>query len=182
MIIDPESIVEQLESTKAKIAEAKKAKKQILVVCEKDMYAEEIATMAKKAGFHYLNQKLPAGFLTNFSTLTKTIGSMNEKKKYVASEAFSRLTKKEQVMITRDLAKIERIYEGVKNLKAKPDLVVVIDGSLSKGIVKELAKTKIDNVVLASTDFDIWWDESSLLMMNMQSYTALDFAMKYIFA
>ncbi len=181
-IINPELVTEQLDNAKKKVAEAKKAGKQILVVCEKTMYSEELATLSSKAGFHYLNQKLPAGFLTNFNTLIQRIDSMNEKKKFVKSDSYTRLTKKEQVMIKRDLAKVERIYEGVKWLKKKPDLVILVDGNLTKWLVAELEITGIDNVILASTDFNKWWNENSLVMMNMQSYQAVDFALHYIFS
>lgn len=180
-VINPELIASQLDHAKKKIQEAKKAGKEVLVVCEKAMYASEIVALAASAWFHYLNTKLPAWFLTNFNTLITRIESMNEKKKFVLSDSYVKLTKKEQVMIKRELSKVEKIYEGVKWLKNKPDLVVVIDGSLTSGLVDELEITKIENIVLASTDFSRWWNEEDLLMMNMQSYKSLDYALHYIF-
>ena len=181
-VINPDIIASQLDQAKAKITEAKKANKQILVVCEKAMFATDLAKLSDKAGFHYLNAKLPAGFLTNFNTLIKRIDSMNEKKKFVQSESYAKITKKEQVMIKRELLKVERIYEGVKWLKNKPDLVIVVDGALTHGLIAELEITKIDNIVFASTDFNKWWKEEDLLMMNMQSYKSLDYALHYIFS
>ncbi len=54
-------------------SKAKKAGKEILVICEKSLYTDEIAEMATSGGFHYLNYKVPAGFLTNFDTLITRI-------------------------------------------------------------------------------------------------------------
>lgn len=179
-IINPDLIKEQLENAKKKVQDMKKEKKQILVVCEKTMYSEEVASICEKGGYHYLNQKLPAGFLTNFPTLIQRIDSMNEKKKFVLSDSYERLTKKEKVSIKRNLAKVERIYEGVKALKNKPDLVIVVDGFLTSGLIAELELSGIDSIVLASTNFNKWWNHDSLVMMNMQSYQALDFALHYI--
>lgn len=48
VIIDPEKIVTQLEKAKEKFQEAKKAGKEILVICEKSLYTDEIADMATK--------------------------------------------------------------------------------------------------------------------------------------
>lgn len=73
VIIDPDKIVTQLGKAHEKFQEAKKANKEILVICEKSLVSDEIADMATKAGFHYLNYKVPAGFLTNFDTLITRI-------------------------------------------------------------------------------------------------------------
>lgn len=110
-ILDTDLLQEQLDNARKKIQNAQKENKQVLVVCEKSMYREELSDLAKSKKFHYLNTKLPAGFLTNFNTLIQRIESMNEKKKFVLSDAYQRLTKKEQVMIKRELRKVERIYE-----------------------------------------------------------------------
>ncbi len=43
------------------------------------MYADEIADLAKKYGVHYLNYKVPSGFLTNFDTFKKRVALLTEK-------------------------------------------------------------------------------------------------------
>lgn len=180
VIIDPDKIAQQLETAKAKVAEAKKAGKEILVICEKTLYADELESMADKGGFHYLNYKVPAGFLTNFDTLVTRIKGMNELRSFIESEDFKRLTKKEQLTSQRKLKKIEWIYKGAKNLRKKPDLVIVVDGKSMMKFVKELDKTGIDNIVIASTNFDTWRDKDSLVIANVDSYKSLDFALPYI--
>lgn len=180
VIIDPDKIAQQLETAKAKVQEAKKAGKEILVICEKTLYADELEQMADKAGFHYLNYKVPAGFLTNFDTLVTRIKGMNELRSFIESEDFKRLTKKEQLTNQRKLKKIEWIYKGAKNLRKKPDLVIVVDGKSMMKFVKELDKTGLDNIVIASTNFDTWRDKDSLVIANIDSYKSLDFALPYI--
>ena len=69
VVINPEVIAEQLEAAKAQVAAAKAAGKEILVVCEKKMYAEELEALAQKAGVAFLNYKVSGGFLTNLMLL-----------------------------------------------------------------------------------------------------------------
>ena len=110
VVLDPEKIAASLESAKERVQAALKEKKNVLVICDKSMYTDELVELAKKKGFHYLNDKIPPGFLTNFDTLMSRIKTLNEKALFIDSEDFVRLTKKEQVSYKRDVQKIEKIY------------------------------------------------------------------------
>lgn len=180
VIIDPDKIATQLDNAKAKFQEAKKAGKEVLIICEKTLYADEIAQMGSQGGFHYLNYKVPAGFLTNFDTLITRIRGMNELRSFIESEDFHKLTKKEQLTQQRKLKKVERIYKGVKNLKKRPELVIVVDGKSMMKFVKELEKIGLDNIVIASTNFDTRWNKDNLVIANVDSYQSLDFGLSYI--
>jgi ribosomal protein S2 len=59
-VINPESIVNQLQTAKEKIQKAKAEGKTILVVCEKKMYATELAKLGDDLKIGYLNHKVPA--------------------------------------------------------------------------------------------------------------------------
>jgi hypothetical protein len=50
-----------------------------------------------------------------------------------------------------------------------------------KSFVKELEITGIDNIILASANFDKWWDEDCLLCVNVDSYTSVTTTLNYIF-
>lgn len=180
VLIDPEVVVGQLEAAKAKISDAKKAGKDVLVICEKSIYREEIAALCAKQGVHYLNYKIPAWVLTNFETFHQRIKSMNDLQKFMETEDFLSLTKKERSSKSRELKKVELVYKGVKSLQKKPELVIVVDGAYNAKFVDELEKTWIDNVVLASTNFDRWWKDENLVMTNVSYYDSLDLVLKYI--
>lgn len=180
VIFDPVMVAHQLDHAKAKVQAARQAKKDILVVCLKTIYAAEVEALAKQHKFHYMTYKLPAGFLTNFDTLIKRIEAMNEQRKFVASEHFTKMTKKEQSMSKRSLAKVEKVYAGVKDLRTRPELVLVVDGRLMQDFATEIKQTKVDNVVLTASNFNQRRADGDLVTMNMQSHKALDFAMKYI--
>jgi small subunit ribosomal protein S2 len=182
VVINPEMIKPQLEAAQKRIKAAQAEKKQILVVCDKSMYLQELEAMSEKYSFHYLNAKVPGGFLTNFDTLMRRIKDLNSRLLFIDSEDFLRMTKKEQVAYKRDVTKIQQVYGGVRKLTNKPDLVVVIDGTNLTNFLRELKKEKIDNVVCCSTDFAQWRDESKLLVANMKSHTSLDFIMNALFS
>lgn len=181
VVIDPESIIAQIENAKSKIQKAKSEWKEILVVCEKKMYYEELAKLADASWVSYLNYKIPAWFLTNFETLKKRIDSMNDMMKFIDSEDFLSLTKKEQLTYKRKFNRIDKIYKWVTKLSKKPSLVIVIDGMMLWSFVDELSKDKsIDRIIVSSTNFDRYYPDSELIIANMWSYKSLDFVMKYI--
>lgn len=179
VVFDPTIIESQLQEAKKIIAEAKKANKQILVLCEKEVYKTDIEQLAEKSGVHYLNHKVPAGVLTNFDTLLSRIRSLQEMRAFVGSESFAMLTKKEQQMKTRALKKIEKVYKGVVNLRKRPELVIIVDGQFMHKFVDEVQKMHVDTVILASSNFDMW-TEQSMVMCNVNSYTSINYVLTYL--
>ncbi len=180
VVFDPEKVTERLENAKKILQEAKAKKENILVVCEKMMYSDELAELCNANGIFFLNQKVPSGFLSNFDTFMKRVEKMNSMRTFMESESFKALTKKEQVIHKRNYNKVNRLYSGVKNLKWKPSLVIVVDGNMLEGFVKELELQKdVNRIVLCSSNFwDYLWKND--VVWNMLSYKSLDFIMKYI--
>lgn len=179
VVLDPESIVKQMESAKEKVQAVKKAKWTILLICEKKMYSDEAQALCEKNGYAYLTQKTPGGFLTNFDTLIKRIESLNEMTAFMKGENFQSLTKKEQLIYKRRFDKINRVYSGAKDLSKRPDLVLVVDGAEMWGIIDEIEQTNLDSIVLASSNYKRYfkkWD----IVANVMSHKSLDFVLKYI--
>lgn len=182
VLLDPDAQLKALNDLYLVVQSAKQEGKEIVVVCQKSSLADSISSLANSFGFHYLTHKLPAWFITNFDTLFSTIKQMNEKRKFVLSDDFLKLTKKEQSMIKRHLAKIEKIYEWVKNLSQKPDLVVVVDWSSLSGLISELELTKTENIVLAATDFSRRWSHWNLAVINMQNQKSPLYVLEKLFS
>lgn len=181
-VINPEIIIEQIENAKKKIQQAKADGKEILIVSEKKMYADELEKLGEKYGVNYLNYKLPSGFLTNFETLKKRIESMNTMARFVDSESYLSLTKKEQLVYKRKLARVLKIYKGVKGLSRKPELIIVIDGQMMDNFINEIEKTPgTQNIVIAGTNFSRRWAEDSIIIANMGSHKSVDFVLNSMF-
>ncbi len=182
VVINPEVIIEQIEHAKKKIKQAKDEGKEILIVSEKKMYADEIEKLGEKYGVNYLNYKLPSGFLTNFETFKKRVDSVNTMARFVDSEAYLSLTKKEQLVYKRKLARVLKLYKWVKNLSKKPELIIVLDGQMMDSFVNEIEKTpNIENILIVGTNFTRRWNDESIIVANMWSHKSVDFVLNNMF-
>ena len=182
VVINPESVAQQLEDAKATIQKAKAAGKEILVVCEKKMYAAELEALAKKTGVSYLNYKVSGGFLTNYDTFKKRIDSINEMVSFMETDAFASLTKKEQLVYKRNFERANKVYKGVTKLKKRPELVIIVDGNMLSTLIDEVEnlKGKLEAIVIAGTNFSRYWPENEIITTNINSYQSLDFVLKSI--
>lgn len=180
-IIDPEIIAQQLENAKQRVQLALSEKKEILIVCEKSVFADQVKELAEKFHCHYFNYNVPSGILTNFDTLVQRIKSMNTLSKFIESDEFVKITKKEQLTKKRELKKVQRIYQGVQDLSKIPDLVIVIDGKSMFKLIREVDKMKKESIVLSSTDFNQFWSEDDLVISNINNYYSLVFVCNYLF-
>ena len=182
VVINPEVIAEQLEAAKAQVAAAKAAGKEILVVCEKKMYAEELEALAQKAGVAFLNYKVSGGFLTNFDTFKKRIDSINEMVSFMETDAFASLPKKEQLVYKRNFERANKVYKGVTKLKKRPEVVIIVDGNMLSTLIDEVEnlKGKLEAIVIAGTNFSRYWPENEIITTNINSYQSLDFVLKSI--
>ncbi|MDR2415512.1 MAG: 30S ribosomal protein S2 [Candidatus Peribacteria bacterium] len=181
VVINPDTIAQQINNVRNLLEEAKKAGKEILVVSEKKMYAQDLENLAKKAGFAYLNYKIPGGFLTNFNTFKKRIDAINDMEKFMDSEAYHTLTKKEQLIYKRKFARVNKIYKGVTKLIKRPEVVIVLDGTMLGVFLDEAKKVaNLETIVIASTNFPRYWNTNHIIMANVHSHKAVDFVMKSI--
>lgn len=182
VVINPEILAQQLESARETIQKAKAAGKEILVVCEKKMYATELEALAAKTGVAFLNYKVSGGFLTNFETFKKRIDSINEMAKFMESDAYAALTKKEQLVYKRNFDRANKVYKGVINLKKRPELVIVVDGEMLSTLIDEVEnlKGKLDAIVIAGTNFKRYWSENEIVVSNINSHTSIDFVLNYL--
>jgi len=180
VVMDPDVIVSQLERVKELVEKHKAAWNDILVLSDKLIYKEEIEKICEANDVHYFSYKVPSWVVTNFETLYSNIKKMNDLRKFIESDDFLKLTKKEKQVKKRQLAKMESVYKGVKNLTKKPDLVIIVDGTFLSKFVDEIIKTGVDGIVLASTDFNKWLDDK-LVIMNTNGYLSVPFVLKYLF-
>ena len=182
IIINPEIIAQQLESARTIVKTTIDANKQILVICEKALYADELGLLSQSKWFHYFDFNTPAWVLTNFDTLLHRINSMNQLKKFVLTEEFKMLTKKEQLVKKRELAKIQRIYKWVENLKKIPDMIVIVDAQALSKFVLEVIKLNKTSIILANTDFNKHRSQDGLIMMNVNNHKSIDIVFNYLFS
>ena len=114
----------------------------ILMVGTKRQARETVAEEARRAGVPFVDQRWLGGMLTNFKTVKTSIKRLKEMK--IQQEAgLDSMSKKEQLMFARELAKLEKDIGGIQDMNALPDAIFVIDVGFHKIAVAEAKKLGI---------------------------------------
>ena len=123
----------------------------ILMVGTKRQARDIVASEAKRAGVPFVDQRWLGGMLTNFKTVKTSIKRLKDMKSQleVGLEAMS---KKEQLMFERELAKLEKDIGGIQDMNALPDAIFVIDVGYHKIAVAEARKLGIPLVGVVDTN------------------------------
>jgi small subunit ribosomal protein S2 len=126
----------------------------ILFVGTKRQAQEAVAEEAKRSGSPYVNERWLGGLLTNFVTVRKSLDRVRELEMMLADASKDRLTKKELARLDKERIKLERNLQGIRNMKAVPDAIFVIDTRKESIAVKEARKLKIPVVGIVDTNCD----------------------------
>ncbi len=150
-----------LEKTKNKLAEALTFAKDlaskggtVLFVGTKRQAKEEVRKAAESAGMPYVVTRWLGGTFTNFRTIQKTIKKMERYEKMVADDEIKKYTKKEQLMIKREIEKMKTFFSGIKDMKKLPDAIFVLDVKYDHIPVEEARQSKVKIIGLVDTNSD----------------------------
>ncbi|MHB1676608.1 MAG: 30S ribosomal protein S2 [Sulfuriferula sp.] len=108
----------------------------VLFVGTKRSAREIVREEAERAGVPYVDNRWLGGMLTNFKTVRQSIKRLKDLE-VLLGEGISKLTKKEALVLQRELDKLSRSLGGIKDMTALPDAIFVIDVGYQKGAVIE---------------------------------------------
>ena len=114
----------------------------ILFVGTKRQAREIVAEEARRCGMPYVEQRWLGGMLTNFKTVKTSIKRLKDMKAQQEAGLES-MSKKEQLMFTREMEKLEKDIGGIQDMTALPDAIFVIDVGFHKIAVAEAKKLGI---------------------------------------
>ena len=103
----------------------------------------------------YLTERWIGGFLTNFEEIKKNIKLLKEYKEAKAQGELSKYTKKEQLLLDRKMAKLERDFKGVMELEKLPDAIFVVDAVSDNIAVREANRLGIKTVAIADSNCNV---------------------------
>ncbi len=126
----------------------------ILFVGTKRQAQETIAEEAIRCGMPYVTERWLGGMITNWSTMMIRIQELDRLEKMTESGEINRLTKKEGLLIGRDIKKLQTRLSGVRTQKRLPDLIFVIDTVREHTAVHEANLKGIPVVALVDTNCD----------------------------
>jgi small subunit ribosomal protein S2 len=101
--------------------------KVVLILGTKKQIKDKVAEVGEEVGVPYINERWLGGIISNFEQMRKSLKKMEEMKVNMASGVYNKYTKKERLLIDREIARLERFFGGIKNLTAIPDVLFVID-------------------------------------------------------
>ena len=108
-----------------------------------------------RCGAKHITERWIGGLLTNFEQTGKNIKKLSDLKVKKEAGEFKERTKKENLLIDRDIAKLERLYGGVEGMEKLPDAIYVVDVRKEENACRE-AKTKgIPVVAIADTNANL---------------------------
>lgn len=123
----------------------------ILFVGTKRAAREIVAAEARRAGCPYVDQRWLGGMLTNFKTVKTSLKRFKEMQ--AQQEAgLDAMSKKEQLMFTRELEKLEKDIGGIQDMNTLPDAIFVIDVGYHKIAVAEAKKLGIPLIGVVDTN------------------------------
>ena len=153
-ILDLQKTAKELKKACAFVKEESKKGSKFLFVGTKKQAQEAIKAEAERAGAYCISEKWLGGTLTNFQTVKKSIERMNELEKWEASGVFKAISKKEASRLTKELARLQKLLGGIRDMKVLPDVVFVIDPVDTMGAVRESHVLGIPVVAVCDTNAD----------------------------
>jgi small subunit ribosomal protein S2 len=102
----------------------------------------------------YINERWLGGMLTNFETISKRVGKMTEYERMQASGEFEAMPKKEALLLSRELEKLQRNLGGIRKMAKLPDAVFILDTKKEHIAVTEARKLKIPVIATVDTNCD----------------------------
>jgi small subunit ribosomal protein S2 len=124
----------------------------ILFVGTKRSAQAIVRESAERCGMPYVNHRWLGGMLTNYKTVRASIKRLKELETMSEDGSFSRISKKEALMLTRELEKLERSLGGIKNMRGIPDAMFVVDVGHEKIAITEARKLGIPVVGIVDTN------------------------------
>jgi len=133
---------------------AAEEKKSILFVGCKKQAQEKTREVAEATGSSYFTERWLGGTLTNFDQIKKSIKKLSDMKEKMTNGEYTSFTKKERLLIDREIARLERYFGGISKLEKVPDILVVIDTYKEESAIREANSKGIKIVGIVDSNAD----------------------------
>lgn len=151
-IINLEHTVPAFNEALALVKNLTANKNKVLFVGTKRAAGKVIKEQALLAGMPYVNHRWLGGMLTNYKTIRASIKRLRELEAQQEDGTFEMLTKKEALMRSRTMEKLERSIGGIKDMGGLPDVLFVVDVDHERIAVTEANKLGIPVIGIVDTN------------------------------
>ncbi len=153
-IIDLQQTVKAINNAFNAIRDAVAAGGVVMFVGTKRQAQETVREEAVRCGMPYVTERWLGGMLTNWTTMHQRIVELERMEKLFATGEIEKLTKKEGLLIQREITRLNIRLSGVRTMAHVPDLVFVVDVSREYAAVHEANLLKIPVIALVDTNCD----------------------------
>jgi small subunit ribosomal protein S2 len=136
------------------VAEVARAGGHLLFVATKKQAKPIVVEEAQRCGQYYVTERWLGGMLTNFKTIRTSIKRLLDLDQMAADGTFEKLAKKEVSRLTRERARLEFAFSGIKQMPGLPSLVFIIDTRKEKIAVAEANRLRIPIAGVVDTNCD----------------------------
>jgi len=153
-ILDLVQSVQLLNKANVYIRSAAQQKKIFLFIGTKPQASSLIAQEAKRCDSYFVNHRWLGGMLTNWVTLKSRINRLKILEQQESDGIFNLLPKKESSMREKELEKLRRHLNGIKNMERIPDIAIIIDQKREMTAIRECRKLGIPIISILDTNCD----------------------------
>lgn len=154
-IIDIEKTDEMLANAESALSGIANTGKVALIVGTKAEARKTVEDLAEKFNLPYVINRWVGGTLTNWPEIKKRISRMNDLKEKREKGYFDIYTKKERLMLDREIEDMEKKFNGLRDMAKTPNILIVIDSKKEAIAVTEAEKNNIPVIALLNTDCNI---------------------------
>ncbi|HML22753.1 MAG TPA: 30S ribosomal protein S2 [Aggregatilinea sp.] len=126
----------------------------VLFVGTKRQAQETIATEAARCNMPFVNQRWLGGTLTNWRTVRDRLETMKRLERQRDEGGFEGLTKKERLLLDREIERLELRFGGLRKMTRLPELLFIVDVRREVTAVKEANILKVPIIALVDTNCD----------------------------
>ncbi len=130
------------------------AGKTVLILGTKGQAVESIRESGEHLGVPYVATRWVGGTFTNWDQIKKSIDRLVEMRQKMATGGYDKYTKREKVVLRREMERLERMYSGLVGLAKVPEILFVIDPNREITAIKEAKEVGVTVVALADSNAD----------------------------
>ncbi|MCS7205041.1 MAG: 30S ribosomal protein S2 [Leptospiraceae bacterium] len=153
-IIDLQKTVQMAKRAFEALRDAASRGERVLFVGTKKQARSAVEREAKRCGMFYVNTRWPGGLLTNWRTVRQSIERLKKLEKMEEENSWhlEARTKKEVLMLRRELEKLRKHLAGIKDMSTLPENIFIIDPDKERIAVKEARKMGIRIFAIVDTN------------------------------
>ncbi len=153
-IIDLQQTVKLLDEAYAFVVDKVAKGGTVLFVGTKRQAQDTIRDEAERCGMPYVNERWLGGTITNWFTIQKRIFELERLERMRDSGQIELLTKKEGLLIERDIERLDKRLHGIRTMKRLPDVLFVVDVNREETAVHEANLKEIPVLAMVDTNCD----------------------------